>query len=181
MEREGFEPSSLGCADERLSARSFRFRPGGYQTVTTHFQVTLRASDYRSCSLRWIQGLCFRVALWSSAPLLFSSLSYRSPLGVAVCGGRVVKSPPPLLKGYNVGGESQAQNRSYFRSSRTGRRPPEGYQTLERQGLVYQFGRGSQVVRASKLRKLTYLSYPNATGPPPPEDYRSLRYGGYAA
>ena len=32
VEREGFEPSSLGWSGERYSARSFRFRPGGYQS-----------------------------------------------------------------------------------------------------------------------------------------------------
>ncbi len=44
---------------------------------------------------------------------------YLIELSVSVGGfglwGRVVKSPPPLLKGYNVGSESQAQSSDFFR------------------------------------------------------------------
>ncbi len=75
--------------------------------------------------------------------------------------GRVVKSPPPLLKGYNVGGESQAQSWSSFqvkphRPTAAGRLSDVGPERC----IIPDWCEKS----SPKLRKFAYPSYPNATG-----------------
>ena len=145
----------------------------------------------------------FRVAVSRCALAVYLIVSYRSPVGVAVCvkcgsaisnhagcracGRRVPwccatccqfigcsgveverATPPPLLKGYNAGGQSQGKSRTIPTTDNNGVGEPT---------IIAGF----RCKSSPKLPEFAYPSYPNATGRRPPAGYQTLRYAAFGS